>query len=345
MTGDLVGPSEPADDPFCARADEPPPGPKRSAFREMHWSARDVIVGFLPDIVTTVCALVINPAMLWVGPAWLWLPFAVIQLAWLLLYPLWIMRRRATLPRLPRPRTVVVEAIYAFLATVLVMVLLNMLFSALIHRFGERASPTMPYQGIASSPHWYDWLGFLGLSVVLAPLAEEVFYRGMFYSALRRRLPVAVAAPAQAIVFGLSHHFGPSDTAGVCLIGLVFALLYEWRKTLLAPMLMHAFVNALAMAIMSQSAAADAAAPRLGVIGEAHERGVSITSVGPDTAAAKAGLRIGDVIVSLDGEHVADLPGLTRAVRRRQVGQTVVIEYLRGMETHTVEAVLKKLRE
>ena len=108
---------------------------------------------------------------------------------------------------------------------------------------------------------------------------------------------------------------------------------------------MHAMVNALAMAIMAQSIAADAAAPRLGVYGETHERGVRLTNVVPDTAAALAGLQVGDVIFSLDGERVADMPGLTQAVRKGQVGQTVVVEFIRGAETHRVDAVLNKLRE
>ncbi len=342
---ELVGPTEPLDHVLFAPTGEPSPGPKRSVFREMPWRWSDVIVGFVPDISMSVSAALINPAWLLVGPRWLWLPIAVTQLAWMLVYPLWIVRRRARLPRLPRPRAVFVEGLFALLGTGAVMVVLAAVFSTLFYLFGDRATTTMPLKPIAASPNWYDSLGLLVLAVLMAPLAEEVFFRGMLYSALRRRLHVVVAAPLQAIIFGLSHHFGPADTTGVTLIGLALALLYEWRKTLVAPVLMHAFVNAMAMVFMAQSIAADAAAPRLGVYGETHERGVRVTDVGPDTAAASAGLQVGDVIVSLDGERVADLPDLTRAVRKRQVGQTVVVEFIRGAQTHRVDAVLKKLRE
>jgi len=345
MMSELVGPTETFDHGAFAPTGEPSSGPRRSVFREMPWRWSDVIVGFAPDIVMIVCSALINPAWLWVGPSWLWLPFAVTQLAWLLLYPLWIVRRRARLPRLPRPRTVFVEALFALLGTAVVMVVLSAVFSALLYLFGDRATMTMPWKPIAASPNWYDSLGLLVVAVLMAPVAEEVFFRGMLYNALRRRLPVVVAAPVQAVIFGLSHHFGPADTTGVALIGLVLALLYEWRKTLVAPVLMHSMVNVLAMAVMAQSIAADAAAPRLGVIGETHERGVRLTEVVPDTAAASAGLQVGDVIVSLDGERVVDLPGLMQAVRKRQVGQTVVVEFIRGAETHRVDAVLKKLRE
>ena len=79
----------------------------------------------------------------------------------------------------------------------------------------------------------------------------------------------------------MAHPFGLADRAGIALIGLALALLYEWRRTLLAPILMHALVNALAMAIMAQGIAADAAAPRLGVYGENARAGIRLTKVVP----------------------------------------------------------------
>ena len=345
MMSELAGPAELFDQELSAPTGERSPGPKRSVFRDTPWRWRDVIIGFAPDVAMIASAALINPAWLWVGPRWLWLPITVTKMAWMFFYPLWIVRRRVRPPRLPRLRTVFVEALFALLGTAVVMVVLTVVFSALFSLFGDRATMTMPWKPTAASPNWYDSLGLLALALLMAPLAEEVFFRGMLYNALRRRLHVVIAAPVQAIIFGLSHHFGAADTTGVVLIGLALALLYEWRKTLLAPVLMHALVNALGMAVIAQSIAADSAAPRLGVYGETHERGVRLTDVVPDAAAASAGLQVGDVIVSVDGEHVADLPGLTQAVRKRQVGQTVVVEFVRGAETHRVDAVLKKLRE
>jgi membrane protease YdiL (CAAX protease family) len=346
MTSDLVGSVAPLNPclPPEAKA-EPSPGPKQSVFREVPWRGSEVIIGLAPDICFFLAGVLINPTWLWVGPHWLWLPMAAVLMAWMFFYPIWIVRRRARLPHLPRPRTVLMEAMFALLATAVIMFVSVAVFSLLFSLFGDRALTTMPHKPFVASPHWYDPLGILVLAFILAPVAEEVFFRGMLYNWLRRRLPVVVAAPVQAIVFGVSHHFGPADTAGVVLMGLGFALLYEWRKTLLAPVLMHAMVNAVAMAIMAQSIAADAAAPRLGVYGETHEQGVLLKDVVPGSAADTAGLRVGDLIVRLDGEPVADFASLTRAVRNKQVGQNVVIEFIREGQTHRVDAVLKKLRE
>ena len=304
-----------------------------------------MLIGFAPVASMSVAGALIDPVWFTGAPRWLWLPIAIAQMAWMLVYHLWVARRHARLPRLPHPRTIVIEVLCALLATAVVMVVNSVVFWVMIDLFGDRAMPTMPLKPIAGSRYWYDPLGLLILAVLVAPLAEEVFFRGMLYNTLRRRLRVVIAAPLQAAIFALAHPFGPADRAGIALIGLALALLFEWRRTLLAPILMHALVNALAMAIMAQGIAADAAAPRLGVYGETHERGILLTKVVPGTAADSAGLRVGDVIFSLDGEAVADMPGLTRAVRSRQVGQNVVVEFIRGGNVQRVDAVLKKLQE
>jgi hypothetical protein len=50
-----------------------------------------------------------------------------------------------------------------------------------------------------------------------------------------------------------------------------------------------------------------------------------ITHVQPDSAAARAGVRIGDVIVAVDGEPIAGFDGLTERVGRRGAGEPLVL--------------------
>ena len=47
--------------------------------------------------------------------------------------------------------------------------------------------------------------------IVVAPVAEEFFFRGFFYRALRSRLGVLSAAAIDGLVFGLIHFTG-TDT-------------------------------------------------------------------------------------------------------------------------------------
>ncbi len=177
------------------------------------------------------------------------------------------------------------------------------------------------------------------LALLVAPVAEELFFRGMLYNALRRRLHLVVAALLQALVFGFLHPFAVVDSALVALVGLTCALLYEWRKTLLTPMLLHSMVNMVGIVVMQ---VAVAVAPRLGVISEAHEGGCQITLVEPASAADAAGLQAGDVITAVDREPAPDPPSLARIIRSKLVGDRVVVEFLRDGTAQQVDAVLKK---
>lgn len=78
----------------------------------------------------------------------------------------------------------------------------------------------------------------------------------------------------------------------------------------------------------------------LGVYPDAEAEVARIAEVFPDTGAAKAGIKPGDVILKFDGkelEQYADLPPLIRA---RKPGDEVEIEVRRGEDTVKLKAVL-----
>ncbi|HEY8417982.1 MAG TPA: CPBP family intramembrane glutamic endopeptidase [Limnochordales bacterium] len=86
---------------------------------------------------------------------------------------------------------------------------------------------------------------FVG-SVLIAPVSEELFFRGYVHGVLRARLGNG-AAYASAAAFAAAHayvvHFLP-----LFFIGFLLARLYERTGTLVAPMAAHAVVN-LAVAV------------------------------------------------------------------------------------------------
>ena len=83
------------------------------------------------------------------------------------------------------------------------------------------------------------------------------------------------------------------------------------------------------------------------------ERGVYVTHVVPDSAAAAVGLvaaseddgsgldRGGDVITAIDGVEVQDVQELARIIDSHEVGDTVALTVVRDGEEITVEAVLR----
>lgn len=95
-------------------------------------------------------------------------------------------------------------------------------------------------------------LGFAILVAVLAPIAEEIFYRGMVFRALSNGVGVVLAAIISGLVFGSVHIDSLSSerllqVVPLALLGVFFALLYAWAGTLYAPIAVHATNNALAV--------------------------------------------------------------------------------------------------
>ena len=61
-----------------------------------------------------------------------------------------------------------------------------------------------------------------------------------------------------------------------------------------------------------------------------HHKGLIVLSLAPDGPAAKAGLLIGDILVSLGGVAVADTDDIQGVLESRPVGQTLEAAILRG---------------
>lgn len=97
---------------------------------------------------------------------------------------------------------------------------------------------------------------FILMAVVLAPLAEELFFRGMLFPAFARRFRVGTAIVLSALLFAVLH-VGTGATADLAPnailaalifpLGLLLAWIYHRRGTLLAPILVHAAFNLLAV--------------------------------------------------------------------------------------------------
>jgi S1-C subfamily serine protease len=67
-----------------------------------------------------------------------------------------------------------------------------------------------------------------------------------------------------------------------------------------------------------------------------HHKGLIVLSLGEDGPAAKAGVLIGDILVSLDGVAVAQPEDLQTVVESYAIGQTVKAGVIRGGEPRTV---------
>ena len=94
--------------------------------------------------------------------------------------------------------------------------------------------------------------------VCVAPVAEEFFFRGFFYRALRSRFSVIVAAAIDGALFGVIHFdFSGSDALLIlpplAVLGFMFCLVYERTGSLYPVIALHALNNALAFGIQAEA--------------------------------------------------------------------------------------------
>ena len=93
-------------------------------------------------------------------------------------------------------------------------------------------------------------LGQLLLAAVWAPLVEETMFRGALHGHLRRTAPILVSALISGFVFAAIHPQGLGGIPALTAMGINFALLREWRGSLIAPITAHAINNFFAVGIM-----------------------------------------------------------------------------------------------
>jgi membrane protease YdiL (CAAX protease family) len=86
------------------------------------------------------------------------------------------------------------------------------------------------------------------LVCVLAPLVEEVFFRGFMFTVFARRMGVAWAALLDGVVFGIGHAGGAEAVQLVALgaFGVALCLLYWRTQSIIPGMALHALNNSIA---------------------------------------------------------------------------------------------------
>jgi serine protease Do/serine protease DegQ len=72
----------------------------------------------------------------------------------------------------------------------------------------------------------------------------------------------------------------------------------------------------------------------------ASRRGAMIQQVLPDSAAARAGLREGDIVTSVDGRPVRNAGDLRNLIGLREIGEQVALEVLRNGDPITVRVAI-----
>jgi CAAX protease family protein len=98
--------------------------------------------------------------------------------------------------------------------------------------------------------------------ICVAPFAEEFFFRGFFYGALRTKFSVVVAALIDGLLFGMIHFEGGTDglliVPPLAVLGFIFCLVYERTRSLYTVVALHSINNSIAYAAQADGGAVSA---------------------------------------------------------------------------------------
>ena len=129
-----------------------------------------------------------------------------------------------------------------------------MVFAAALVCFGvyyliaRRPPPAMPVARILPQLSAGQQLALGALAVLVAPVCEELLFRGVIFGSLRARLGFWPAAAASGALFG-AIHLSPVHVLPLAVLGVALAWVYERTGSLWTSVGLHAIQNATVMAL------------------------------------------------------------------------------------------------
>jgi hypothetical protein len=192
------------------------------------------------DLATMVTSLI--AALVIVGVLLLWLSRA---------HPRWLQEMGLPSPWGPDARAGIVFGIGLYPVMVLLLGLLLTLLFQLVTGDTVRAPEQIPQDlspvGVAFT---------LVYGVVVAPVGEEFFFRGVLFRSIRDRHGFWLGALASGVLFGLIHYIpGPLHDSLLLMsvmvfTGIGFAYIYERRGSIVAPIAAHMTFNVIGLALI-----------------------------------------------------------------------------------------------
>jgi S1-C subfamily serine protease len=119
--------------------------------------------------------------------------------------------------------------------------------------------------------------------------------------------------------------------------GICFAVAANTASFVLGELVRHGRVRRAFIGIAAQQTALPRRLQRAAEL--AQDGAVMVGTVEPDSAAARAGLKAGDILIGLDGQPITGADDLVRALTGEKIGQSVALDVLRGTERLTLLVV------
>ncbi len=337
---ELITPGDPPPMPPVQPERQEPNAPgEQSFFHKARWSNGHLIFGILALAVIWSLNLLPREALK-IIPPWILLVLGIVVLqGFQICYPFLGRRRRTGRPKIG-VRKFFIEAALAIPLTIGVIIALNIAVHILSRLVPDLSFTPEVMQNISRSNNYTLFIVLTIAATIIAPLVEEIFFRGYLFNAFRTRLGVTMAILISAVIFAVVHSYEPAPTVIIFVLGVCLAVIYQWRKTLLAPIFVHSGFNIMSMIGLLVMMMANANTPMIGVTGQRQDDGLRIMTVSKDSGAEKADIRVGDIITEVDGQPVKSIKDLIQIMRTCKIGDMVQVNLIRDKTPMNKSVVL-----
>lgn len=236
---------------------------KRSEDDEVIWNGNDIIFIILITLgVTMVCGFLIENTLGYlvqkIPGLLLYKPIIInfLQFITMLITSGYIILSKYGLPlkvlglKITTLKKIVVSGLIGGITICITVLLVNFGLQKMIEKLWQIIIPAQPIVAkLADTKNQLVFLAYACLIVIVAPLAEEIFFRGLLYQYCKRRWGLIKGAGVAAIIFGVAH-FNAWAFIATFLGGLGLIILYEISQSLYTPIIAHATWNLIMITII-----------------------------------------------------------------------------------------------
>lgn len=135
-----------------------------------------------------------------------------------------------------------VIALYSFLALLPVLYPLTFAWSYLLEAMGVEPQPQDAVLIFAQVDSLHLLLLMIFLTVVVAPVSEEILFRGCLYRFIKAKTSIIAALVSTNLLFAFLH-YNLLSFLPLLLLGIILAYVYEKSGDLKVPILLHGIFN------------------------------------------------------------------------------------------------------
>ncbi len=134
------------------------------------------------------------------------------------------------------------QGVVAFLIGYPLAIAFTYLWQQGLRAYGLEVEPQQALTALAEAQLDWLWVYAVFVAVVLAPISEEIVFRGLLLPPLSRKLGIVTAVFTSSIIFSMIHfHLAAAGTLFV--FSVILSVAYIYTSSLIVPIVMHAVFN------------------------------------------------------------------------------------------------------